>query len=328
MKNRVALVLVLFATSVLAQTGSGAIVRRLRVRIAFDGGTCDSSVRVTLIGHGGPVAQSNVDDRCSAEFLNVLEGNYQVRVSGGNLPPTDAGMIDASLGGTDFDVQVKARAQSGAGASLPSVSARNLAIPSKARKEFDKANDLIGNQKFDQAIERLNKAILIYPTYAGAYNNLGVIYARTGDSAKAKEAFAKALNIDDHFAEAYVNEARLDIKANDFARAENALSKAAAIDPAGPMTLLLLTYAEFMNGHPDQAIATSKQAHALPGTHAYAHQVAARAFEQKHDALDATAELKLFLKEEPTGARADSARKELAALAVGQQTMQGRGSVY
>ena len=80
------------------------------------------------------------------------------------------------------------------------------------------------------------------------------------------------------------------------------------------MTLVLLTYAELMDHHVDQAIATSRKAHSLQGAHAYAHQIAARAYEQKRDAADAITELEQFLKEETTGTRADGARKELAAL--------------
>jgi hypothetical protein len=69
-----------------------------------------------------------------------------------------------------------------------------------------------------------------------------------------------------------------------------------------------------MNHSYDDAILTSRKAHALTSPHAYAHEVAAHAFEQKRDGADAIAELDLFLKEEPTGQRADAARKELAAL--------------
>jgi hypothetical protein len=61
-------------------------------------------------------------------------------------------------------------------------------------------------------------------------------------------------------------------------------------------------------------ITASRKAHALRGTHAFAHQLAARAFEQKRDAADAITELEQFLKEEPEGQRADIARKELTAV--------------
>ena len=69
-----------------------------------------------------------------------------------------------------------------------------------------------------------------------------------------------------------------------------------------------------MDKHFDQVITASRKAHALQGTHAFAHQLAARAFEQKRDAAGAITELEQFLKEEPEGQRADIARKELTAV--------------
>ena len=44
------------------------------------------------------------------------------------------------------------------------------------------------------------------------------------------------------------------------------------------------------------------------------HQVAARALKEKGRAEDAVAELELFLKEEPSGPRAEAVRKELGGV--------------
>ena len=139
-----------------------------------------------------------------------------------------------------------------------------------------------------------------------------MVYARLGDRDKERDALHRALSINAHFAPAYVNLARMDISTGDFAGAEAELSRATSNDPTDAMTLVLLTYSEFMNRHFDSAIATSYRAHRLQGPHAFSHQVAARAYEQKRDGVNAIAELELFLKEEPTGQRADIARKELA----------------
>jgi cytochrome c-type biogenesis protein CcmH/NrfG len=89
------------------------------------------------------------------------------------------------------------------------------------------------------------------------------------------------------------------------------LDKASSCDPTDPITLILLSYVEFMQGRFDQAVATSRRAHALRKPHAVAHRLAARAFEQQRQRADAIAELEMFLKEEPSGARADEARSEL-----------------
>jgi tetratricopeptide (TPR) repeat protein len=191
------------------------------------------------------------------------------------------------------------------------VSASDLGIPARARKEFDKANEFLAKRDLAQALQKLNKAITIYPSFALAYNNLGVIYARLGELKREQEALEKSISINDHLALAYVNLGRMSIGASDFSSAETALNKASALDPTEPVTLLLLAYAEFMNQRFDDSLATTRKAHGLQGHPAFAHRVAARALERKGAIAPAIAELRLFLKEEPSGPQADAARSEL-----------------
>jgi Tfp pilus assembly protein PilF len=250
--------------------------------------------------------------------MNVPVGTYHLIVSGQNLTDTDSGsiMLD-STGSPEVEVKVRRanEAEQTPSASAGAlVSAADLAIPLKAQKEFDKANGLMAKRDLNGAVQDLNKAIGIYPSYAAAYNNLGALYARLGDHGKEREALEKAVSINDHFAPAYVNIGKMNIASGNFADAEFALNKASSLDATDAMTLVLLTYVEFMERHLDPAIAIGRKAHTLPGPHAYAHQIAARAFEQKREGVNAIAELNLFLQEESTGPRADGARKELAAL--------------
>ena len=79
------------------------------------------------------------------------------------------------------------------------VSASDLKVPKKASKEFDKATKLIAKQDWQAAIDQLNKALALYPDYAEAYNNLGVVYAHLGDPNKEREALQKAVAADNHF---------------------------------------------------------------------------------------------------------------------------------
>jgi Flp pilus assembly protein TadD len=171
---------------------------------------------------------------------------------------------------------------------------------------------LLGKQDLTHAEQRLRKAIAIYPDFAVAYNNLGVIYSRLGDHEREREALQKAISLDERMAPAYVNLGKMSIGAGDFASAETALNKASRFDPVDPATLILLAYAELMDRRFDEAVATSRKAHSLDKPHALAHRLAANALEQKGQAAAAIAELEIFLAEEPTGPRADAARKELA----------------
>ncbi len=315
MKGRVFVVFLLLISSAAAQLGASNLIRRVRVRVAVQNGICDPSVDVALIGHGGPVAESVTNDRCEVDFFNVPEGDYHVRVSGGNSANADSGSINMTAAGqNEFEIQVKSRNEPDhnfGGLATAFVSASDLGVPGRARKELDKAGELADKQQLAQAVQKLNKAISIYPTYALAYNNLGVIYSRLGDSVREREALQKAISLNDHFVLPYINLGRMDMAAGDFLAAETILDKAFTLDPADPITLILLSYSQFMDRHFDEAIATSHRAHVVGKPHAFVHRVAARAFEQQRQGAAAIEELELFLKEEPAGPRADAARREL-----------------
>lgn len=297
-----------------AQLDAGSIVRRLQVRVVFTNGFCDRSTHVVLMGLTGPIADVNVNERCEANFANIPIGTYHMSVSGQNFVDIDE-VVSLSSASSELDVKVK-RAGDADGVVPGSlfVSAADLAIPRSAKKEFARASELLAKQDFTHAIQRFNKAITLYPDFAGAYNSLGVIYSQLGNNVQAAAALQKAINLDDHFALAYMNLGLLNLSTGDFSSAENVLDKASSFDPANTTMLTALSYAEFMDHHLGEAILASQKAHELPGEHSFVHQVAARAYEEKHDVGSAIKELELFLKEEPTGSRADLARKELTAV--------------
>ncbi len=319
--KRMSVVFLLLVSSAVAQFDEGTNVRQVRVQIEFLDRACDGSTHVALMGRNGRVADAVANDQCVVEFANVPAGSYHLSVSGQGFADTNAGSIKASATGpSEFEVKLKRRGDLERTYGLPAsslVSARDLGIPARAHREFEKANDLCARQDFMKAIQKLSKAIAIYPDYVAAYNNLGVIYSHLGDAVRSEDALQKAISINDRFAPAYVNLGRMNIRAGDFAVAERTLTKAAMLDPSNAIAFALLAYLEFMTARPDEAIANSRKAHGLRGPHAVVHQVAARALEQKGQAEEAIAELELFLQEEPSGQRAEDVRKELAYLRAG-----------
>jgi Flp pilus assembly protein TadD len=235
-------------------------------------------------------------------------------LAGSAAAQVEAGRIDmTSLESTQLEGRFRSSVKLQRGyASSAMISASDLRIPARARKEFDRAGESLRKQNYTKALQQLNDAVSIYPPFASAYNNLGVIYARLGDSAHGRQALETAIDLNDHFALAYVNLGRMNIASADYAGARSALEKASILDASDPVTLILLTYSELMLGHLQQAIASSQKAHALERPHAFAHRLAARALEQEGQVDAAIAELKLSLAEEPAGPLADAARNELA----------------
>jgi len=279
-----------------------------------------AQLKVELIGSGNQVAETYTNDHGQAQFFNVALGNYQVSVSGSGIQTTISEMfeVDARKGTQTIFVRVKP-AETGDAKTVKgesaTVAANDLKVPRKVSQAFDKATKLIAKQQWQPAIDQLNKALALYPSYAQAYNNLAVVYARLGDTAKEREAFHKATAANDHFAPAFVNLARLELKEHNFAGAEADLTKASAADPTDVRTLALLAQAQLLDVHYEDAIVSAHKVHALPhNSYAVVHYVAARACERLHRLSEAVSQLGLFLNEEPTGERASAARQEMAAL--------------
>src|SRR5579864_2862926 len=179
----------------------------------LDDRATNGQVKVGLIGgsNGVQVAETYANDRGQAEFFDVTIGNYHVVVSGQNIQTTESEMfeVDARKGSQSIYVRVRPASEIDArratGAGRATVSASDLRVSKKASEEFDKATKLIAKKEWKKAIDQLNKALALYPGYAEAYNNLGVVYARLGDSVKEREALQKAIAANDHFVPAFVN---------------------------------------------------------------------------------------------------------------------------
>jgi tetratricopeptide (TPR) repeat protein len=279
-------------------------------------------MKVALISgsNGNQVSQTMTNDHGQANFEGVMIGNYHVVVSGADIQTTESEEfeVDARKGAQSIFVKVRPNAQNGeihGGAGGPTVSAGDFKIPKKAAQEFDKAGELIANQQWQKALDHLNKALAIYPNYAQAYTNLGVVYARLGQPDKEREALLKATAANDHFAPAFVNLARLEMRLHNFAAAEGDLQKAISAGAADAASMVLLAQAQLLNLHYEDAIVSARKVHAMfPGSHAVVHYVAARACERLQRFSDAVSELKFFLAEEPSGPLTTSARQELAAV--------------
>ncbi len=306
-----------------AQSGSGSQDRTgsIRVRVTpGDARTCNIRATVSLVSTSGAhIAEDLTNSDCEVYFVNVAPGSYHVTVSGAGIENSDSRRFDLdSHRRQDLDINITRTREAEHGTTGPAgslVAAVDLNIPESARKEFDKANQFVAKGNWQKAMERLNRAIAIYPDYAEAYNNLGVVYGRLGDRTRNLEALQKAVSLNDHFAPAYLNLARMAIADRDLVQAEALLDKAVAIEPTNSQVLVLLANTELLNHHYDQALANCRKAHSgAQGPHAVAHYVAARVFEYENRPTDAVAELQTFLLEETPGPRANVARKEMTAL--------------
>lgn len=301
-----------------ATDGSG-LGHVVQVHVNFENGDgCDSSTKVELMKSGNSVTSGFTDKTCNVSFFDVPPGAYRLVISGRDF----AGIETSEIAFDRFDsgpveVQIpRLRPQRETVLSSTSTSVADLKVPKRAVKEFSKANQAMARQDWKSAADFLDRAVGIYPQYAAAYNNLGVVDARLGDRTKEAKDLQQAIAIDSRYVDAYVNLARMDIAENRFPDAETQLSKAVSLSPENGVILVLITYAEFMNHHLEDAVRDCRKVHALNKVpHAFAHWTAAFALEQENQIAEAGNEFREFMREEPRGDRADAARKELANIA-------------
>ena len=314
------------ASSVFALPGQRGLdssnIGNVHVRVVYQSDhPARSHLRVLLLNGSGstPVSEAFTNDEGRAEFTQIPVGNYHVIVTGDGIDEADSGTFEVDRRKTSQDLFISVHSSESNSASSAggpaSVAAIDLKIPAEARKEFDNASKAMAGHDWAKASEKLNRAIALYPQYAAAYNNLGVVYSHTNDPKREHEALERAISLDNHLLPAIVNLAKLCLREHNSGQAEKLLESSLQVETASAETLTLLAEAQLLSGHFDAAITTAHNVHSIPHQNfAVAHYIAARSLEHQNRLEDALAELQVFLTEEPTGARADHVRQEVVKL--------------
>ena len=279
-------------------------------------------LRVQLMSSSGstPVSENFTNDQGVTEFVRVPVGDYHVLVTGDGIGEADSGPFEVDRRKMSQTLYItvhnlKEVNSNPVTRSALSVAAVDLNVPDTARREFDKATKAMAEQNWTKAQQLLSRAISIYPQYAPAYNNLGVVYGHLNDAVHEREALEKAMGLNEHFAPAFVNLAKLCLRERNSTQAETLLESASRVEPSNAETLTLLAEAQLLNKHFDAAITIAHNVHVMPHEHlAVVHYVAARALEHENRLAEALAELQIFLTEEPQGTRADHVREEIEQL--------------
>jgi tetratricopeptide (TPR) repeat protein len=315
------LMLLAFAAKTNAQISRGGDpgqTGNVRVHVVYSNERpAGKQLRVRLMnGAGGEtVADYFTTDSGTVEFNGVPLGDYHIVVSGEGIEEADSGQFEVDRRKMSQSIFITVHPVNNASQGAPgsqSVAKVDLNIPDDARKEFDKASKAMADQDWASAQQRLSHAIELYPQYALAYSNLGLVYAHLKDPVREREALEHAIKLDDHMVPASVNLAKMCFREGDSVKAGSLLEGAVRADPSNVEALALLAQAQLLNKQFDAAIATAHSVHAMPHANfAVVHYIGARALERENRPQDAIVELQVFLKEEPTGARADQVRKEI-----------------
>lgn len=163
---------------------------------------------VSLHGAATPFAASSLtSDHGAFRFARLAAGQYTVAAF---VPGYGEKRITIDVGPSTADprgrFEFKMRLDD---AALPqahaTVSAADLAIPDRARKQYVEANKRLGKHDVKGAVEHLERAVELAPGFTAAWNHLGTIAYQTRRYADAERYFRKALTTDPAAYEPLVN---------------------------------------------------------------------------------------------------------------------------
>jgi len=269
-------------------------------------------VRVELRDAGSGVVVGSVYTNVAGyfEFPQVNRGLYEVVATAGLEEARERLEINGLPGTVNLRLAVQSRASDGRDRN--SVSVAQYKVPGKARDELKKANKLIGERKFDDAMKHVENALAIYPNYADAYTMRGILKMDAHDHDGAVADLQKAIQIDGNYALAYIvmgAAKNLDGKFDDAIRA---LERAETLAPTSWQACFEMGKALVGKANYQEALNQLGRAQVLvPQEYPLIHLVKAHAMLALSNYSDAMSELQVYLEKEPNGPNSAQAQKML-----------------
>jgi Tfp pilus assembly protein PilF len=197
---------------------------------------------VTLIlrrAPDGEVGRQTVSSRGRYRFTNLINGEYEIviEVDGkeiGRMTPIFMRDRDLSNSPYGFQVDLDFKWKPGSSATPAGgvISAADVyERPAATRSQFQKAEDLVGKKKYDQAADLLKQIVETDKNDFQAWNALGTIYYAQQKLDEAENAYSKAVEVHPDSPRAQLNLGRVRSSHKKFEEAVEPLTKAVELQP-------------------------------------------------------------------------------------------------
>lgn len=297
----------------------GAPLGSISGRVVLPSGhPVEGAVRIALSTPEDPGLQTYTDNNGNFNFNNLTEGTYTIEVLADRKvyePVSEAvRLVRSARMNLTIYLREKAKPSHAAG-NVISAAESNQKIPPSAKKEYEKATGLLDEGKALEAIERLKRAISIFPDYLIARNDLGVQYLKLNRIVEATEQLEAAVEINSKAFNPQLNLGIALVKHKKYTEALDHLQLAASLDSSSPAVHL---YLGIVQVELDDLVVGEREltsALSIGGEqYAVAHFYLAAALMKKGERQPAIRELVAYLKTSPTGDEAGHARRLLEKL--------------
>lgn len=299
-------------------SGNGSFT--IQGRILMPDGRPASSVKVSLNGADFTTGSTQTDNDGNFTFSNIPAGNYNVSVKGTNEYESENESLTISRDTTPgqmFNLAFHLRPLGMKKSSLNPTNNPLLAnVPKDALKKHKNAAESAQKNDFKAAVAYLDEAIGIYPNFALAYNEKGIMLLKQNELDKALEAFSKAIQIKPDYLEAKVNFGYTLLNQKDYQKVEVVMRDVLQQKQDLPSAQMYLGIALIGLKKIDDAEASLKKAISLKGGEnlAQAHRYLGGIYMQKKKNAEAIAELEKYLELSPKAADADKIKAMIGDL--------------
>jgi tetratricopeptide (TPR) repeat protein len=197
------------------------------------------------------------------------------------------------------------------------ISFTSLQAPKDARKAFEKGREAVGKKKYAEAGAQFEKAVQLYPNYAAAWFELGMIHEREKDIEPARQAYREALRADSKFVKPYLQLAVLSAQERKWEEVAETAGRVLKLNPVDfPSAYFYHSVANLNLKNLDVAEKSAREALRLDaqGRVPKAEHLLGVILANKRDYSGAVEHIKLYLERAPDASDADAVRKQLVEL--------------
>lgn len=195
------------------------------------------------------------------------------------------------------------------------VSAKALAIPERAHREYEEAEKSLARRDVEAAVAHLERAVELAPQFSEAWNHLGTIAYQAHNYTRAESCFRKALDADPNAFQPLVNLGGVSINLRKFEEALQYNRSATLAQPNDALANSQLGMSYFFLGKLDLAQQYLSAAKRIDPAHfSHPQLMLAQIALHRQDWTAAASEMEEFLQYHPDAPEAGKIKEKLAQL--------------
>ncbi|MDQ6788986.1 MAG: tetratricopeptide repeat protein [Acidobacteriota bacterium] len=300
-------------TEIKAQQGYGDRIRggetgsiSILGKVLLPNGQPAVGVKVSINGADFTSGSAQTDGDGGFRFNSLPAGNYNISIKGGEEFESENESLTIDQGassGHNFNLVFYLRTKGTKKIANPMLAA----VPKEPLEKYNSAVEKIKGSDYKAAVSLLDEAIKIYPNFAAAYYEEGLVFLKQNDLDKALESFSKAIQAKPDYLDAKLNYAFTLLSMKDFKDAGMVLQDVIKQKSDSPMAYSYLGIALIGIGKTNEAEAAFKKSLSLPNGENLAptHRYLGGIYMQKKQNKEAIAELKKYLDLLPKAPDAD-----------------------